>query len=479
MKFSITKKNHIFVFCFFIIGNLFAEPGKFVKDIQIEDFDIQIPDIQKENLGKNIEFYKLPSDELPVCNLEIHLYGGESSVGNLPIETVAIIAGSLKYGGTKKYSDNLFLAKLESLGVKFEIETDYRKIKITLSFLKKDSEEVMRLLSELLTSPAFTENSISDAKRKIAEQIKRRNDSTDSIVFRKTKELIYRGLLTGKSYRIDSLEKVKKENVEDFYFHSIRNAKKAILVSGSYDELKLKKNISEMFSSEKKEKAKFTEEVLSEEILQANFQKYSFQNILVEKPVTQSAVMMVGLLPRHNHSDFYAIQILNYIIGGGGFNSYFMREIRSDRGLAYSAYSNPVFKKDHGYIYFYVQTKIESTELVYNLMKEILSEDRFGKITEKEIQNAKNAIQNQFVFLFSNNSQILSNYLRFSEDEMPARYLENYRKEIGKVTLEDLKRVGTKYFVSNKLKTIVVGTGDSFKFLEPKHSKKIFPESEL
>ena len=112
-------------------------------------------------------------------------------------------------------------------------------------------------------------------------------------------------------------------------------------------------------------------------------------------------------------------------------------------------------------------------------MREILSEKRFEKISTSEIHSAKNAIQNQFVFLFSGNPQILSNHLRFTEDFMPANYLNDYRKEIGKVSLEDLKRVGKKYFVYSNLKTFIVGPKESYHFLESGKSKILPMESDF
>ena len=86
-------------------------------------------------------------------------------------------------------------------------------------------------------------------------------------------------------------------------------------------------------------------------------------------------ILMVGIFPKHNDPDFYAIQLLNYILGGGGFNSLMMQQIRVDKGLAYSSTSYPVFKKEHGVFYAYTLTKNESLNQVYDLMKEILSEN--------------------------------------------------------------------------------------------------------
>ncbi len=466
------------LFLLFPLFRVFSDAGDFVKDIRISDFEISIPNIKKETLDENTDFYKLYSDDLPICNLEIHIYGGESWTKSYPVEIVEILAGVLKFGGSKNYPDGNFLTRLERLGAKFEIESDYKKIKIDVSFLSKDQDEVLGLISDLLKNPALTDNSIEHSKRKLQEKIKRRNDSTDSVVFRKAKELLFKEKIAGKSHQLETLEKIQAPQVLE-YFNEIIGLKKTILVSGSFDENKMKMVFSDLLKSTKEKEKKISEERLDLKSLIEKFETYPYKNIAVEKSVNQSAVLMTGFLPAHNHPDFYAVQVLNYIIGGGGFNSYFMQEIRSDRGLAYSAVSYPVFKKDHGYIYFFVQTKNETTKQVFLLMKEILSDDRFEKITDGEIQSAKNAIQNQFVFLFSNQSQILSNVLRFSEDDMPKNYLQKYRKEIGNVTLPDLKRVGKKYFNYKNLKTIIVGPKESHQFLNPKLTKIIAVEDPL
>jgi predicted Zn-dependent peptidase len=156
-----------------------------------------------------------------------------------------------------------------------------------------------------------------------------------------------------------------------------------------------------------------------------------------------------------------------------------MQQIRVDKGLAYSSTSYPVFKKDHGILYAYTLTKNQSLMQVHDLMKEILSEKTFSKITQKEIDDAKKSINNQFVFLFLNNNRILENQVRFDEDDMPEDYLQNYRDNMNKVTLEDILRVGKKYFVFESLKTIIVSSPDSLKNLSSENSKMIQPEDNV
>jgi zinc protease len=112
-------------------------------------------------------------------------------------------------------------------------------------------------------------------------------------------------------------------------------------------------------------------------------------------------------------------------------------------------------------------------------MKEILSEKTFSKITQKEIDDAKKSINNQFVFLFLNNNRILENQVRFDEDDMPENYLRDYRDNMNKVTLDDIRRVGKKYFVFDKLKTIIVSSPDAIKSFPSERSKTIQPEDNI
>ncbi|MCE9500527.1 MAG: insulinase family protein [Leptospira sp.] len=305
---------------------------------------------------------------------------------------------------------------------------------------------------------------------------KRKSLNRSSGGFRKTRELIHGPLIAGNPEQIKSLQKIKKEDLEEFWKNQIQSKRKAILTRGDFSEPKVKSAIDRMFKLNGKSHDKFPEEKLDFDSLNAGYQSGKFKNIIVDKKVNQSAVIMAGILPQHNHPDFYAIQLLNYIIGGGGFNSYFMQQIRSDRGLAYSAVSYPSFKSDHGTIFFYSMTKNETAGEVYSLMNQILTEESFAKIKEQELENAKNAINNQFVFLFSGDDQILTNTLRFEEDSMPREYLHNYRSEIKKVSLTDLRRVGKKYFAGAGLKTVIVGPASSLRLKLKGETKTIGPE---
>ena len=308
------------------------------------------------------------------------------------------------------------------------------------------------------------------------EVIQRRNERTESIGFRKAKELIYRNLLAGQIPQTNAIAKITMTDIKEFW-ELAKQKKKLISITGIFDDKKIRQSFTSLFSVANLDKTqKQNREIVTEESLAKSLKEFNSKNLFITKDVNQSMILMVGIFPKHNDPDFYAIQLLNYILGGGGFNSLMMQQIRVDKGLAYSSTSYPVFKKEHGVFYAYTLTKNESLNQVYDLMKEILSEKTFTKITEKEIEDAKISINNQFVFLFLNNNRILENQIRFDEDDMPEDYLKNYRANMGKVTLDDIRRVGKKYFTFDKMKTIIVSSPDALKKFPQDKSKTISPE---
>ncbi len=470
----------IYLLFAFIFGfSLLAAPGDFVKDVKIEELEFKIPEVTKTDLNSNLKYYSIYSDKFPITYLEISLYAGEADTDNKGIEIPQLLGEVLKFGGSKNFPEDKFTGKLESLGASFSVSSDYDKISINLSYLSRDEETVLGLVSDLLQNPNYSEVALANGKKKMTESIQRRNERTETIAFRKAKELFYRGLLAGRISQVASIEKIKMDDLKEFW-EKAKLKKKRISVTGLFQDKKIKETFGKIFSADTQNKPQDSKrEVVTESALAKSLNDYKYKNLLITKDVNQSMVLMIGALPRHNDPDFYAMQILDYIIGGGGFNSYMMQQIRVDKGLAYSSTSYPVFKREHGILYAYTLTKNQSLLQVHELMKEILSEKTFSKISQKEIDDAKKSINNQFVFLFLNDNRILENQVRFDEDEMPENYLKDYRNNMNKVSLEDIRRVGKKYFVFENLKTIIVSSPDALKNFSSENSKTIQPEENI
>ncbi len=444
--------------CLLFVGltGLNSAPGDFVKNVKIPPLEFHFPEIKEIGKDPNTRVLFLENSEFPIRTLEISFYAGPSFYTNISPELAEIFPEAWKKGGTGSHPGESFAEVWESYGSKMRVDSDLETVTVTFSWLSRYDQESKSLINEFLNSPLFGKEAFELSKLQLGEQIKRRNDNIMGLAFRKANELVYKGKVKGNSLSLSRLENLQEDGLKEYYSKEVLGSRRSVLATGDWKEQEISDLLNTILPKISNPQPKDSE-ISSQAELTQNLKAKDLKNLVVDKANTQNVVLFLGMGPAHNDKDFYAIQVLNYIVGGGGFNSYFMSKIRSDKGLAYSSSSHPVFEKDHSVLYFFTQTKSQSTMEVYQLMGEILSDSTFSNITEEELRNAKEAILNKFIFLFTDSMEILRNEVRFREHKMPKDYLKNYRDKIQEVTLGDLKRVGRTYFRRDRLTAVISG----------------------
>ncbi|PJZ45986.1 M16 family metallopeptidase [Leptospira brenneri] len=447
------KRIYLILIGFSFLGLSAREMGEFVRDLQFKPLEFEVPKITSVKQSSGVEIFSLKNAEFPIVYADIYVYHGKKHLGKRAVETAKLLEDSWELSGSATFPKEKFLETLEFYGASFSVSIDYEKTVFSIAYLKSTEKEVLPVIKSFFTAPHLEESLVMTTKGKLTEEIKRRNDNPTALGSRKAKEALFRATIAGTSMKISGLESLQLSDLTEFQKEILEEPKRRFLVTGDYDL----KAWESFFPSLLEGSKKLESEIITPSLLSENVKKEGKEIRLVVKDVNQTFISMLGVLPEHNHPDFYAIQVLNYIIGAGGFNSYYMREIRNNRGLAYSAGSNTDFQENYGTIQFFAMTKTESAKEVLSLMQELIQPKIIDSLTEEELVRAKNAIINQFVFQFEDDKRTLASEVRRRDHNMPEGYLQNFRREIDQLTLNDLKRVGKLYFQSDKLIVTVVG----------------------
>jgi zinc protease len=149
--------------------------------------------------------------------------------------------------------------------------------------------------------------------------------------------------------------------------------------------------------------------------------------------------------------------VLNYILGGGGFASRLMEEVREKRGLAYSVYSN-LYPYQHGSVFVgHVATKNEavgqSLEVIESELKRLAEQGP----TEEELDNAKSYLTGAYALRFESSAGIANQLLWIQIEDLGIDYVGKRNELVEAVTLDDIKRVAKRLIEADRLITTIVG----------------------
>ena len=181
-------------------------------------------------------------------------------------------------------------------------------------------------------------------------------------------------------------------------------------------------------------------------------------------PANQGVIQIGHLGMMQDDPDAQAVDLMNYILGGGSFSSRITKVVRTDNGLAYSTSSS----FSGGQIYpgtfaAFCQTKNSTVVFASQLMLDLIEGMRAGDVSQADLDFAKTARVEAFPATFGSLSQTLMSLAQLEYYNRPRDYYDTLRAKYEKVTVADLKRVAQKWLRPDKMVIMVAGTIDECK----------------
>jgi zinc protease len=179
--------------------------------------------------------------------------------------------------------------------------------------------------------------------------------------------------------------------------------------------------------------------------------------VVVPFPSTQTHVLMGRPGVARGDPDYFSLYVGNYIFGGGGLVSLLSHEIREDRGLSYSVYSQFVPMARKGPFELGLQTRNDQVEEAISVARETLARYLDEGPSEKELHAAKKHITGGYALRIDSNGKILEYLGAIGSYHLPLDYLETFNARIEAVTREDVKMAFRRRILPDRLVTVVVG----------------------
>lgn len=394
--------------------------------------------------------------ELPLISGTARIRGGGRTVPANKEGLIDIYGEVWRTGGTKSQTGDQLDDYLEQRAARVETGGGVDSTTVAWSCLKEDLDDVFKVFADLLQNPEFRADKIEIAKKGMYDGISRRNDDPDQIAGREAAKLAYG---PGNPYaavaEYATVAAVTRQDLLDWHHTHVHPNNIILGVAGDFDSAAMEARLRQAFASWPKGPAVKDPQIA--------FKTAKPGYYLVEKTdVNQSNIYMVALGTTRKDPDYYAISVFNEAFGGG-FSSRLFGDIRTTKGLAYAVGGGIGTSWDHlGMLRMIMSTKSQSTVEAIKALDEEMDDLAKKPITDQEIKRAKDAILNSFIFRFDSPGKVLQEKMAYEFYGYPLDFLENYQKEIQKVTKEDVARVAAKYIHRDQMAVLVVGNTAEF-----------------
>ena len=436
-----------------------------VYHLKFPPLNYSIPKYSKIPLiGKNSTLYYAKDENTKLLKIKIYfpigsIYDREGYYGEIYLTLY-----SLLNGGTKKFTPNQVDSILDFYGINISFNV-YNEYSVIYMDVVDDYKDIATdLLKDLLNFPRFDSTIIEIKKRTIYAALRREEEEPNSFISYKYKEFILNNKIY--SHRIvgdtNSLKNINQEVIKKNYERIRKIGNFKIVIVGNISKFNAIKTSYKILSNfYKKNTWHHTDRVLRLEKISDVYDSVDVVILVSNKGYNQTFIRFGFRGIKYNSKDYYLNNISTYIIGGGGFSSIILDELRVKRGLTYAAgfYHKPyIYIK--GYYLGYCQTQnkrsIEALETIINVFNRL---KKYG-VSKDKIDLSKETFINQIPFLYASKMDYISLVVKYEIQNRDPRLLEKLPEIYGSFSYEKVNNY-IKNISSNRLKFFIITSKDN------------------
>jgi len=427
------------------------------RTMRFPTVDFKPPDADRVVLDNGMVVYLLEDHELPLVTVNATLRTGSWLDPADKVGLAGLTGSVMRTGGTAKMSADEVDEELERLAANVSVGFGKESGSASLDVLTKDLKRGLQIFGDLLRTPAFDPGRVELAKLQAMEGIRRRQDNPGSIAGREFGKLLYGAAHpSARETSNASIRAITREDLLAFHKQTVHPNGIILGVTGDFEKGAMLALLREVFGDWAKGAVP---ELKIPDVATGETQAGAVR--FINKETSQTHLRVGHLSLRETDPDYVALSIANDILGGSSFRSRLFNDVRTKRGLAYSVGSGiRAGVHDQGVWLMRAETKLASTQEVVNRFVANMERLRNEPVTDVELDEAKEAYVNSFVFSFTSASSIVARLMDLEYDGLPKDWLQQIRDKVVKLTKEDLQQAARKHFNPERLRILAVGSGE-------------------
>ena len=408
--------------------------------------------IQIVTSPSGITAWLVQSPLVPVFSMQFSFAGGmfldpPDKAGNAYLTSIMLDEGAGEYSG------DAFQEQLTNNAISLGFNAGRDDFNGSLYSLTENADKAFGLLGLALTDSHFKGDSLERMRAAAMSEVKRNQANPAWIASRNFNDTIFSGHPYGRPGQgdLDSLARITADDLRAFTTKIFTRACLKVAVAGDITPEALGALLDKAFAGLPAGDAAGCP-VPTPAVRQA-----VGETRLVERPIPQRVIVFAQDGIGRKDPDWYAANLLNYVVGSGSFNARLMQTLRVEKGLTYGISTGFSTLKGSNLWSGQMTADGNRADEAITALKEIWADVAANGITETELGEAKAFLIGNLPLQLTSTERLAGALISLRQDELPIDYLDSRDASIEAVTLADINRVAKRLMNVDSLTVVQVG----------------------
>jgi len=413
-----------------------------------------MPPVEQVRLDNGLRVLLMQSHNVPMVSMSLNVPAGSWLDPSGKGGTASLLSAMLT-DHTARHDYITWADRLDAAAIRLGSDASRDSLSLSLTVLKDALPEGVQAFAEAALLPGWDakrfavlqSDSVAGAQKSLEEPGVRAAQETAALLYGEH----------GYNHRPDgdlaSLQRIRLADLQAMYAAQFKPQGAVLAVSGDVTMDELLALIGPALKGWKGAPAKTFRDIPAPATVSGEVRN-------INMPTRQMTVQLARLGPSRFDDAFFADILLNHILGGGGFSSRLMNEVREQRGLVYGVYSYFAPLAVSGPFVISLQTRADQAGKALQVVHDVMRGMHDGKIDKQELQAAKDNLTGGFAHRLDSNAKRVGLLSMIGYYDLPLDYLQAWEANINGVTLSAVQAEAKRFLDPDQWNSIQAGPTD-------------------
>ena len=418
-----------------------------------------IPPIEKLETFKGAKAYLVQTRSLPMVDIEVSIDAGDRYDPEGKSGLADMTAGLMKYGarnGSGLLNEAQIADEMADLGATIALSVSGERAILRIRTLSREDllKRAVQLAAAMLSEPTYDPQVIAREKQRTITNLLEAETKPEYVLEKRFKKLVYGAYPLANSPSVKSIGAISAADLKQFHQQFYRGDRMIVSIVGDVSSMQANDIVQALLKKIPQNGAAINS---LPQLSRSPIEPLAQREVQIPFDSQQAHIAMGMTAVTRSNPDYFPLLVGNYVLGGGGFVSRLMSEVREKRGLAYSVFSYFSPGKDAGIFQAGLQTKSDQGSVALEVLSNTIAKFISDGPTPSELAAAKSNLINGYPLRIDNNRKLLDNVSSIVWNDLPLDTLETWTKQVEAVTLEQVTAAFQKYLAMDRMKIVVLG----------------------